>query len=71
VNQFSFLLEKLQNTWIRLQLVWEKTQEVWNDPVAWEFKQTFWDPLTAEVRGLQPVLEELARVTGEALRTVK
>jgi len=71
MNEFRFLAEQLRETWGRLDTVWERTQQVWNDPVAREFQERYWEPMVSEVRSFHYKMEELARTIAQALRSVK
>ena len=64
-------ISKLDSSWKTLRQRWEATKVVWNDPVRWEFEQTYWEPLERQMQATQREMERLSKTIAQARRSVK
>jgi hypothetical protein len=59
----------IDNTWKRLLLAWQATQDVWQDAVAQRFAQEMWaeyeQTMPASLQAMQNLQETLARMRQE------
>lgn len=57
---------QFQQTWQLLNLRWQKTAALWDDPVRWQFEQDFWWMLERQVPATLQAMERLAQVIAQA-----
>ena len=62
---------ELQEAWQRLNLRWQETTALWNDPVRRHFEREFWQPLEGQWQPTVTDMERLAQVIAQAQRSVK
>ncbi len=62
---------ELQEAWQRLNLRWQETCSLWDDPVRRQFEREFWQPLESQAPATAQEMERLGQIIAQARGSVK